>query len=228
MEFNFWRIAIFGLAIFLIAGVSTGGAEDAASSVTPEQRAFADKFVAAIEAQNVAKMRALVAPTTLMCFAGGKGKVLDSWIEDQFEYQIPKGYQVTASPIPPDMLVPTKMATYPIPRTHLMEFQYSSGGATETVTEEIGQEAGQWYAIPPCPTAKRMKQFTLTERKRAIARDRAEHAYAQLKEPLKSQMLDLIAKHEKSAAMNLCIKSMKVDAATAQALVQKLAGDKYD
>jgi hypothetical protein len=210
------------------ASSAPGQAESAAdvSTVTAEQRAFAEKFVQAVEAQDVAKMRALIPPTTLKCFGGGKGKLLDRWIDDQFEYQIPKEHQINVSPIPPDMLAPSKMATYPIQRTHIMEFQYASGGGSATVTQEIGQEAGQWYAIPPCPTAARMKQFTMNERKHAIARNRAEHAYAEMKEPLKSQVITLINEHKRSAAAKLCIDKLHVDAPTAVALVEKLAGDK--
>ena len=205
------------------AADATNSGEEAA---TPEQRAFAQAYVQSVQAQDVAKMRVLVAPTTLKCFDGEKQKFLDQWLEKQLTYEIPKDYQINVSRIPPDMAKATKAATYPVPRTHVMEFQYTTGANTVTVTQEIGAETGQWYLIPPCPTAARMAQFTKKEQKLAIARERAEHAYGELKEPLKSQLLALIAKNDNRGAMKLCVKSLHVDPATAQALINKLAAER--
>ena len=249
-KFRFWWSLVFLTMVVAIAsmpmragaaqaaaptaGASTGKSQAAGASdtgeeaVTPEQRAFAEKYAESVQAQDVAKMRALIAPTTLKCFDGAKQKFLDEWIDKQFNYEIPIDYQLSVSRIPPEVAKPTKVATYPVPRTHLMEFQYTRPTNSITVTQEIGTEGGKWYMIPPCPTALRMKQFAKKEELKAIVRDRAEHAYAELKEPVKSQLLALIAKHDNTGAMRLCIKSLHVDAATAQVLLAKLAGDKID
>jgi hypothetical protein len=61
---------------------------------------------------------------------------------------------------------------------------------------------------------------------RARSRQRAELVYGKLKEPLKSQMLALIAKHDKASAWKLCVQSLHVDFMTAQAVVDKLANEK--
>jgi hypothetical protein len=195
-------------------------------AVTPGQREFAEAYVQIVEAQDVAKMRTLIPPTTLKCFDGDKQKFLEAWIEKQLTYQIPKDYQISVSRIPPEMSKSTKAATFPVPRTHEMEFEYATETNTVTVSQEIGTETGRWYLIPPCPTAMRMAQFTKKEEKLAIARDRAAHAYAELKEPLKSQLLALIAKNDNRGAMKLCISSLHVDSATAHELIDKLASEK--
>jgi hypothetical protein len=254
-KMKFWRAVIFLVAVVAIALVSmTAGAQQpvakesaaAATSstsnetaagkennsgeetVTPEQTAFAAKVAEATQAEDVAKMRALIPPTTLKCFKGGKEKFLDEWLEKQISYGIAKDYQISVSRIPRDMAKPSKMATYPIPRTHLMEFKYSAAGNEIAVSQEIGTEGGQWYLIPPCPTAARMKQFMRKEKIHAIARNRAEHAYAELKEPVKSQLLALIAKHDDAGAMRLCRNSLHLDDQTADALITKLSGNKAD
>lgn len=203
---------------------ATDSGEEAA---TPEQKAFAEAYVQTVQAQDVAKMRALVAPTTLKCFDGDKQKFLDKWLTRQLSYEVPKDYQVSVSRIAPEMSKPTKEATYPVPRTYEMEFQYATEANTVTITQEIGAEAGRWYLIPPCPTALRMAQFIKKEQVDAIARDRAAHAYAEMTETLKSQLLALIAKDNNTGALKLCMKTLHVDQATAQALIDKLASEKH-
>lgn len=253
---KFWRMVIFLWAVVVIANPSTrAGAQQAGApkqsapaatsatvkeqaagketdtgeeKATPEQRAFAEKYVQSVQAEDVTKMRTLIPPTTLKCFDGDKQKFLDEWLEKQIRYGIPKDYKIDVSAIPPDTAGPSKMATYPVPRTHVMEFEYTAAANTITISQEIGREGGRWYLIPPCPTAARMAVFMKKEKMRAIAKDRAEHAYAELKEPLKSQLLALIAKHDNRGAMKLCVKSMHVDPTTAQFLLAKLAGDKID
>ena len=196
-------------------------------AATPEQKAFAEAYVQSVQAQDVAKMRALVAPTTLKCFDGDKQKFLDKWLTRQLSYEVPKDYQVSVSRIAPEMSKPTKEATYPVPRTYEMEFQYATEANTVTITQEIGAEAGRWYLIPPCPTALRMAQFIKKEQVDAIARDRAAHAYAEMTETLKSQLLALIAKDNNTGALKLCMKTLHVDQLTAQALIDKLASEKH-
>ena len=203
---------------------ATDSGEEAA---TPEQKAFAEAYVQTVQAQDVAKMRALVAPTTLKCFDGDKQKFLDKWLTRQLSYEVPKDYQVSVSRIAPEMSKPTKEATYPVPRTYEMEFQYATEANTVTITQEIGAEAGRWYLIPPCPTALRMAQFIKKEQVDAIARDRAAHAYAEMTETLKSQLLALIAKDNNTGALKLCMKTLHVDQLTAQALIDKLASEKH-
>ena len=252
-KFKFLRVAGFVSVIVAFANPSTGagaqqhpaakGSAAASSSTskspaaadatdsgeeaaTPEQRAFAQAYVQTVQARDVGKMRALVAPTTLKCFDGDKQKFLDKWLAKQLSYEVPKDYQVSVSRIPPTMSKPTKEATYPVPRTYEMEFQYATEANTVTITQEIGAETGRWYLIPPCPTALRMTQFTKREEKLAIARDRAAHAYAEMTEPLKSQLLALIAKNDNTGALRLCMKSLHVDQITAQALIDKLASEK--
>lgn len=198
------------------------------AKITPAQRAFAEKYIQAVQARDPAKMRALIPPATLKCFDKSKQPFLDEWTQKQFRYQIPKDHRISVSALPPDMSKPSKISTYPVPATHILEFEYSTSDSTVTVNQVIGQEAGNWYATPPCPTEAGMERFAKIQKMHAAGRERAERAYAQIHEPLKSQLLALIAKHDNVSAWKLCIKSLHVDFMTARAVVAKLAGDNSD
>ena len=197
------------------------------TTITPAQRAFAKKYVEAVDAQDNAKMRALIPNDTLKCFDQTRQPFLDAWIQKQFRRQIPADHQLSVIALPPDNYKPTKMATFPMRATHLMEFESKmDDDSTITINQAVGQEAGVWYLTVPCPTAAGLERFAKIEKMRAVSRERAELAYAKLKEPVKSQMLAMIAKHDNASAWRLCVQSLHVDIMTAQAVVDKLAAEK--
>jgi hypothetical protein len=197
------------------------------AKITPAQRAFAKKYVEALDAEDSAKMRALIPPDTLKCFDQSRQPFLDAWIHKQFRNQIPANNKMSVIQLPPEMYKTSKMATYPVRGTHLMAFEFNTAdGGTVTINQAVGQQAGVWYMIAPCPTAAGLERFAKIQKLRAVSRERAELAYAKLKPPVKSQLLALIAKHDNASAWKLCIQSLHVDFMTAQAVVDKLANEK--
>ena len=197
------------------------------AKITPAQRAFAKKFVEAVDAQDNAKMRALIPSDTLKCFDQSRQAFLDAWIEKQFRHQIPANNQLTVIALPQENYKPSKMATFPMRATHLMAFESKMDeGSTITINQAVGQEAGVWYLAVPCPTAAGLVRFAKIQKLRAVSRERADLAYTKLKEPVKSQLLALIAKHDNASAWRLCVQSLHVDIMTAQAVVDKLAAEK--
>jgi hypothetical protein len=198
-----------------------------AETITAAQRAFAKKYVEALDAEDSAKIRALIAPDTLKCFDQSRELFLDAWTQKQFRNEIPADSRVSVIALPPEMYKTSKMATYPVRGTHLMAFEYKTAdGSTITVNQAVGQQAGVWYLTAPCPTVAGLDRFAKIQKIRAVSRERAELVYPKLKEPLKSQLLALIAKHDNASAWKLCIQSLHVDFMTAQAVVDKLANEK--
>jgi hypothetical protein len=197
------------------------------ATITPQQRAFAKKYVAALDAEDSAKMRTLIAPDSLKCFDQSKQPFLDVWIRKQFRNEIPADSQVSVMALPQGLYKTSKMATYPMRATHLMAFEFKKpDGSTVTINQTVGQEGGAWYLAVPCPTAAGMVRFAKLQQIRAMSRERAELVYPKVKEPLKSQLLALIAKHDQASAWKLCVQSLHVDFMTAQAVVDKLASEK--
>jgi hypothetical protein len=228
-RFTVRLVTIALLAVVAVAAVAMRVGAQQAAAITSGQRAFGERFVEAVDANDSAKMRALIPPATLKCFDdAGKQKILDDWIAEQFNYQIPKDHQISVSPIPPDMVKPSKMESYPVPRTHLMEFQYADGASVVTVSQEIGKQGGNWYAIPPCPTAARMAMLAKKEKQKAERRALAERTYAELRPELKSQLRALIANRDNARARKVCMDTLHVDYRTASAVVARVAAEKRD
>ena len=210
-------------------GASTRSAEQVETEkATPQQQELAREMVSAMYAKDPAAIKQLIAPSTLKCI-GKNEDYLDDRIRRQFALPISKNYHLTVTKLPPNVMNATQYATYPMPPTHLMGIEFATqDGGTATVNEMIGQENGHWYEAQRCPTELGMQQFAKRQQMRAASRQRAKAAMAGVQEPLKSQLLALVAKRDNADAWKLCMKSLHVDYPTARGIVALLAGDEAD
>ncbi len=93
------------------------------------------------------------------------------------------------------------------------------------VGNPFGQGHGDWYEAQPCPTQEGLLRFAKQKQLRVEDQTRVKAAVAGLKEPLKSQLLELVGQHATTKAWNLCMAALKDDFPTCQGLVATLAGD---
>ncbi len=219
-----WRMTI-ALLMLATAACRTGAPADQG---TPEQQELARKVVDAMSNKNFDAMKQLIAPSTLKCI-GEHEDFLHYRIKKQFELPISKDYHLTITKMTPDALNPSKLVTYPMPATHLMGMEFATpDGGTATVTETIGQEDGKWYEAQPCPTELGLKRFAAQQNEKGQGRARIQAALAEVPDPLKSQLNELIAKHDNVSAWKLCVSSTKKDFPTCQGIVAMLAGQEPD
>ena len=150
-------------------------------------------------------------------------------MKKQFELPISKKYKLTITKLPPGVMAPNKYSTYPMLPTHLMGMEFTDqDGDIATVNLTIGQEDGKWYEAQPCPTEAGMERFAKLVQMRQQRHARAEAAMSQVKDPVKSQLLALISKHDTVAAWRLCMSSLKMDFSTCKGIVSIMSGDKSD
>ena len=200
-------------------------AEKEAEKGTPAQRELARKVVDAMYSKDFAGLKALFAPSTLLCIGKNQDFLIDR-MKKQFDLPISKKYKLTITKLPPGVMGPNKYSTYPMLPTHLMGMEFTDqDGDTATVNLTIGQEDGKWYEAQPCPTASGMERFAKNQQMRAKAHERAKQAAAQVKDPVKSQLLALIGKHDNISAWKLCMSSLKFDFPTCRGVVAVLGDD---
>ncbi len=200
-------------------------AEKEAEKSTPQQRELAHKVANAMYNKDFAAMKQLFASSTLKCI-GKNQDFLQDRIRRQFELPISRNFHLTITKLPPNVMNATKYATYPMPATHLMGMEFTTpDGTTATVNLAIGQEDGKWYEVQPCPTELGMQRFARLQKMRTQQRERIKAAMAQIKDPVKSQLLALIGKHDSVGAWKLCMSSLKMDFPTSRGIVAILAGD---
>jgi len=195
---------------------------------TPAQQELARKVVDAMSAEDFAGLKALFAPSTLKCIGKNEDFLIDR-MKRQFALPISKKYKLTITKLPPGVMGPNKFATYPMPPTYLMGMEFTDqDGDTATVNLTIGQEDGKWYEAQPCPTAAGMERFAKMVQMRQQRHARAQAEMSQLKDPVKSQLLALISKHDTVGAWRMCMSSLKIDFSTCKGMVSIMSGDKSD
>jgi hypothetical protein len=200
-------------------------AQEAAEKGTPDQQAFARKVANAMSAKDYSAMKELIAPSTLKCI-GKNEDYLQDRIKRQFELPINRKFKLRVTKLPPNITAPSKYATYPMLPTHLMGMDFTApDGNQDTINLPIGQEAGKWYEAQPCPTAEGMVRFGKLQHMRAVQREHAKTAMAQVKDPIKSQLLGLIGKHNTVGAWRMCMSSLHYDFPTCRGVVALLAGE---
>ena len=199
-------------------------AQKKAEKGTPEQQALAHKVADAMASKDYAAMKQLVAPSTLKCI-GKNEDFLQDRFKRQFALPIDRKFNLKITKLPPHILNPSQYATYPMPPTHLMGMDFDTGDNHDTVNLPIGQEDGKWYEAQPCPTEAGMVRFAKLQQMHAIAHERAKAAAAKVEDPVKSQLLALIGKHDAVSAWKLCMSSLHYDFQTCRGMVAILAGD---
>jgi hypothetical protein len=192
---------------------------------TAEQRELARKVANAMSSKDYAAMKELIAPSTLKCI-GKNEDFLQERIKKQFALPISKKYKLTVEKLPPNVMMPNKYATYPMPPTHFMGMEFTTDdGNTATVNLTIGQEDGKWYEAQPCPTDAGMERFAKLQKMRALSHEHARLALTKIKDPLRSQLLALIGKHDTVGAWKLCMSEQHLDFPTCRGAVAILGGD---
>jgi hypothetical protein len=191
---------------------------------TPAQQALARRVAEAMTNKDYAAIKDQIAPSTLKCI-GKNQEFLQDRIRRQLALPMSRKFTLKVTPLPPNLMKATKYSTYPMPATHVMGIEFTTeDGRDATVNLPIGQEDGKWYEVQPCPTQEGLDRFAKLQQMRAKNLEHAKIAVANVKDPIKTQLLTLIGKHDNVAAWNLCMKSLHYDFPTCHGVVSLLAG----
>jgi hypothetical protein len=200
-------------------------AEEAAEKGTFAQQAFAHRVADIMHRKDYAAMKGVFAPSTLKCI-GKNEDFLQDRIKRQFELPISRQFKLKITKLPANIVGPSKYSTYPMLPTHLMGMEFTADdGNHDTVNLPIGQEDGKWYESQPCPTEAGMERFAKLQHMKAVRLQNAKQAVTQVKDPVKSQLLALIGKHQNVSAWQLCMSSLHYDFSTCRGVVSILAGN---
>jgi hypothetical protein len=171
-----------------------GPDEEEAPQLTPSagQLEFAARYVKAVDNKDKEALRKLIAPKVLACYDARTKPYLDNWLARQMQDQISKPYQVTIEKRGPADLPKSALFTLPVPPTHQINIITRIDGEEMAVGRPIAYQDGQWYEAAPCPTDLGMEHFA---RRRATVQKKAariDQLYANLKDPLKSELKTMI------------------------------------
>jgi hypothetical protein len=167
--------------------------------VPPDMKSFAAKYVAAINARDSAKLWSYLAPETRACVTPQNKDYYDAIFGSQMDDTIPPDYMLELVPVNENNVkAMAELASFPVKPEHQLQIDYQHGNDGGSIILYLVRQNGRWFADQPCSTEKAIADF------RAGAPDRAHYKdlASQIKDPLRSELLKLIASGDTPTAID--------------------------
>jgi hypothetical protein len=209
----------FSLLIVFAAPHVTHAQTPATPLVPDDVRSFAADYVAAINATDSAKLWSFLTPETRSCVNPTNKDVYDALFNIQFDDTIPPNYILTLSAVSEAKLKAFAESQYfPIAPEHQLQIDYQNGDDGGALILWLVHEKGRLYADQPCAT----EEFIVRYRDQSAARAHYKQVAAEIQEPLRAELLALLAQHNRSAAITRYKSATSSDMRTAMLVISAL------
>lgn len=200
-------------------------AEEEADQLAPTeaQLHFANQYVKAVNGKDVKALRQMIAPETLACYTPRTEPYLTNWLTRQTMDTIKEPYTIKVEKRDEEDMPRSALITMPVAPTHQLDIIGTINGKEQVMGRPIVYENGRWYETAPCPTDLGMEQFTNRNEKARRDSEHMEQLYANLKDPLKSDLKNLISQNKIAEACTKYAAAEKTDFKTGCRVVKRLA-----
>jgi hypothetical protein len=214
------------LAILILAAGPSGRAEAQDQPSPAEAKAFAAQYVAASNAKDKPRVLSLFHPKSVACITPETKDFYDGAMEVSMRETIPADYKFTVMPVNQENLKAIEsMGRFPVTPTSEMHIDYQQGDDAGSVVLWLVRENGRWFADQPCASEQTLKQF----RDGAAARKEAEARYKMLadgiKDPLRSELIAMLHKHETGSATDRYHQASGQDMQTSMFVINELRSE---
>lgn len=191
------------------------------AAVPPDVKAFATQYVAAFNSKNQARLLALNVPQSRACITPQNKDIYDAALFMQMRDPVPPNYMLSLMPVNEGNLKALAAAEYfPVkPERELhIDYQYPETNDGGQLVLWLVRQNGHWVGDFPCMTAQGIKNF----RDNAAAREHYKTLAAGIKDPLRSQLLAMLRKHEAGEAEERYQKATGSDIRTSMLVINAL------
>jgi len=212
------------LYVFLLTLAFACCASAQTQPVPEDVRAFAARYVAAINAGDAARILAMYNSQSLACITPENKDFYDTVMPIHPSDHVPPGYTVSLLPVNQDTLrVLADTETFPIKPLNELHIDYQQGEESGTVILWLVRENGRLMGDFPCATESALKQY----RDQAPQRRELEAHYkslaAGIQQPLRDELLALLRDHKRSSAITRYREASGQDYKTAIFVLNDLA-----
>jgi hypothetical protein len=193
-----WRSAL-AIALGLLE-VSSVRAQTA-QGVSGDVKNFVTQYVAATNAKDTARLRSFLYPKSLACIMAENKDYYDAMASHIGE-PIPPNYKFSVMPVNEGNLkaLESMGQRWPVKPMQELHIDYQQGDDVGSYIVYLIHENGRWFQDFPCATDAAIKQY----RDNAVANEAALAHYkalaADIKDPLRSELLGLLRAHETGRA----------------------------
>jgi hypothetical protein len=199
-------------------------------TVRAKQTKFVDAYVAALHAKHFQKEIALLHPKVRQCVTERNRAFFEAQYARQSK-RTPAGNPsnvsftaliANAAPLGASFL-PGDSFSYPVKPTYTAQLDFPAvGNSSYTALLEIAEDRGDLYLAVPCPTEKGMDLFEAQQKKRAQQQAEANKLASEVKDPLRSELLQLLKDQHKIWAVRAYEKATNRDETTAVMVIEAL------
>ena len=210
-----------------VIGLALAGGAQAQDQPPPaEAKAFAEQYVAASNANDKARVLSLFHPKSVACITPETKDFYDGAMEVSMREAIPADYKFTVMPVNQENLKAIEsIGRFPVTPRSEMHIDYQQGDDSGSVVLWLARENGRWFADQPCASEQTLKQF----RDGAAARKEAEARYKAfadgIKDPLRTELIAMLHKHETGSATDRYHEASGQDMKTSMFVINELKAE---
>jgi hypothetical protein len=191
-----------------------------------EAKAFVAQYVAAMNAKDVARLLSFYHPKSLACITPETKDYYDGAMAVSLRQSVPANYKFSVTPVNEGNLKAIEsMARFPVKPTNELHIDYQQGDDSGTVVMWLARENGRWFADQPCATEQSLKQFRDGAAARQVAMARYKSLADGIKDPLRSELIAMLRKHETGAATDRYREASGQDMQTSMFVINELKSE---
>jgi hypothetical protein len=212
-------VALLAVTSAFVAPLATRAQIPSSQLVPEDVRDFASDYVAAINAKDSAKLWSFLTPETRSCVNPANKDVYDLLFNIQFDDAIPPNYLLVLAPVSEANLKSfAESQFFAIPPENQLQINYQVGDDAESLILWLVHQNGRLYADQPCATV----EFIIRYRVEAAARAHIKDLAAEIQDPLRTELLTLVAQKKRSAAIARYKAATTCDMRTAMLVITTL------
>jgi len=211
----------FGALFGLFALSAFGASDDDAIRNT-----FVKPWIEALRSKDKARIERFYHPAVRACINPGNQEYFDFTLDLEADADTSGADHITRlAPIKsmPAGLLPEDGFRIPVQPTYEIQVDFDPG---ELMVEFLAQWNGSWFEVLPCPNEKGMAYFRKQFAESAEQRKEAVHLLTELKDPLRSELKDLLKRQQKIDAIKKYQAAASVDLTTAVLVINALQKSK--
>jgi len=195
------------------------------TSSSAQAETLAKDFVKAINDRSVDERMKILHPKTVACINADTQPFFDWIFSRQFKYVIPANYRAQTRPSTGSSFISSETKfDYPVNPTHILQIDYSTKPfSSTTLVLAIVKEGQRWYEVLPCPQPEAVIMAKTNEAKTRELEARAKALAAELREPLRTEIISLAKQGHSIDAMKKYAEASGEDLTVAKSVVEFLA-----
>jgi hypothetical protein len=199
----FVTLSIMGIQL-MVPSLNSAYAIENKSKLPIEQSRYIDRYIDAINTDNLSSFKNLVHPSYLECITPDNSDYYGDLFRRSLQRQIPNDYKVVIDKLTGDSIdkevagAEKQGLPYPIRPTHQIQIDFSkSEYSFVTIARKLVLDDGQYYEVSGCPSAEMLDRYRKLKIKKEKERIKTKALFENLKGNLLHELTELLKEGRK-------------------------------